>query len=180
MNKSKTIRPIILSLILLACFISAGWAHENVFELMGIAQPKRVKVAPEFALQDTHGRTVQLVDFKGKPVLLNFWATWCEPCKEELPSMQKLYENLSKEGIEVIAISIDRGDPSKVQKYVDKYHLTFPVLLDPDQKVRKNYYIMGLSTSYLIDAEGKLQGFVSGARTWDSEASRQVMLSLRK
>lgn len=84
--------------------------------------------------------------------------------------MQKLYESLNKKGIEVVAISIDRTDQGKVQEYAKQYHLTFPVLLDPDQKIRKNYYIMGLPTSYLIDASGKLRGFVSGAREWDSAA----------
>ncbi len=156
------------------------WAAQDTFENMGIVKPRVERNAPGFSLQDIHGNTVDLRDFRGKPILLNFWATWCEACKEELPSMQRLYETMKDQGVEVVAISIDRSNFDRIRKYVDQYNLTFPILLDPDQKVRKNYYIMGLPTTYLIDGEGKLKGFASGARVWDSPDSIQVMQSLKQ
>ncbi len=159
-------------------FANAASGHDADFETMGIVKPRTVKSAPDFDLQDLEGNPVSLDDFKGKPVLLNFWATWCQACKEELPAMQRLYEYLKPQGIEIVAISIDRNDKDRIKKYVKEYGLTFPVLWDPDQKVRRGYYIMGLPTSYLVDSEGKLQGFVSGARAWDSPASKGVMESL--
>jgi len=180
MTRLTTLKAVAVFLCLLVPFGNVGWAHESAFERMGIAPSKTEKPAPDFTLKDVNGQTIHLKDFRGKSILLNFWATWCEPCKQELPSMQKLYESLNKKGIEVVAISIDRTDQGKVQEYAKQYHLTFPVLLDPDQKIRKNYYIMGLPTSYLIDASGKLRGFVSGAREWDSAASEEVMLSLKE
>ncbi len=159
-------------------FGGAAFAHDADFEKMGIVKPRTVKSAPEFDLKDLEGNPVSLKDFKGKPILLNFWATWCEACKEELPSMQRLYEHLKPMGIEIVAISIDRSNKDRIKQYVKEYGLTFPILWDPKQTARRGYFIMGLPTSYLVDSEGKLQGFVSGARAWDSPASKDVMESL--
>ena len=92
--------------------------------------------------------------------------------------MQRLYDFLKKDGIEVIAISIDRDQRERVRQYIKNYNLTFPVLLDPSQKVRKDYFIMGLPTSYLIGADGKLKGFISGAREWDSATSKKMFSTL--
>ena len=145
---------------------------------MGVALPKKEKSAPDFKLQNLVGDTVALKNFKGKTILLNFWATWCLPCKKELPSMQRLYKKLGSRGLEVVAVSIDRDNPGKIKKYIDQYNLTFPILLDPGQKARKSYFIMGLPTSYLIGPDGNLKGFISGAREWDSPASIQMFSAL--
>ena len=153
-------------------------SHQESFEKMGVVLPRNQMLAPNFILETLDGDTLNLKDFKGKAILLNFWATWCVPCKDELPSMQKLYESLRFDGFEIIAISIDRENKEKIKKYVKKYSLTFPVLLDPSQKVRKNYYIMGLPTSYLIGSDGKLKGFISGARNWGSADSKNMFSDL--
>jgi len=92
--------------------------------------------------------------------------------------MQKLYEALKLDGVEVIAISIDRDKQKQINQYINDYKLTFPVLLDPSQKVRKDYFILGLPTSYLIGADGKLKGFISGEREWDSTASKKLFSTL--
>ena len=94
-------------------------------------------------------------------------------------TMQNLYENLKKQGVEIVAISIDRWNEDRIIEYADKNKLNFHILRDPDQKVRKQYYVMGLPTSYLIDGEGKIRGYASGARTWDSLASQNALLSLK-
>ncbi len=181
MTKKRRFHLKIFIVLFLFCWmVPAAVAHMQAFENMGIAKPRTEREAPDFSLKDINGNTVNLKDFQGKPVLLNFWATWCEPCKEELPSMQRLYETLSSQGIEVVAISIDRKNLDRVKKYVDEYKLTFPILLDPDQKVRKHYYIMGLPTTYLIGPGGKLKGFASGARVWDSPDSIEMMTSLKE
>ncbi|GJL80201.1 MAG: hypothetical protein NPINA01_31900 [Nitrospinaceae bacterium] len=166
--------------LLLGSLHPSVWAHQQAFENMGITKPRVEKSAPGFALQDIQGNMVNLEDFRGKAILLNFWATWCEACKEELPSMQRLYEALSSQGVEVVAISIDRRNFDRVKKYAKEYNLTFPVLWDPEQKVRKHYYIMGLPTTYLIDPNGRLKGFASGARVWDSPDSIQALTSLKE
>ena len=150
-------------------------ATADPFEQMGVARPRTSKPAPDFVLKDIHGKEVSLEQFKGKPILLNFWATWCGPCKVELPSMQRLHDASKDNGnIQIIAISIDRSNTEKVHQYAQSLNLSFPILLDPDRTARKPYFIRGLPTSYLIDADGKLQGFISGARKWDSPAATQV------
>ena len=150
-------------------------ASADPFEQFGVTRPRTSKPAPDFALKDIHGKTVSLSQFKGKPILLNFWATWCGPCREELPSMQRMHEVSKKNGgFHIIAISIDRFNMKKVNQYAKDLNLSFPILVDPDRTVRKSYFIRGLPTSYLIDADGKLKGFISGARQWDSPAAKQV------
>jgi peroxiredoxin len=152
--------------------------HEDSFAKMGVVSPRNEKIAPNFILETVTGEKISLKDFKGKAVLLNFWATWCQPCKKELPSMQRIYEELSSEGVEVVAISIDRNKKERVKQYIKNHNLTFPILLDPGQKVRKDYFILGLPTSYLIGIDGKLKGFISGAREWDSNASKEMFSTL--
>ena len=155
--------------------VKAASSFREAYSRLGVVYPREVRQAPEFELKNLDGQTVRLSDFRGRPVLLNFWATWCQPCAEELPSLQRLHESLGEKGLQVVAISIDRSNHEKVRDYVKNYHLTFPVLLDPDQEARRKYFILGLPTSYLIDARGRFRGFVSGAREWDSEASKTVM-----
>ena len=92
--------------------------------------------------------------------------------------MQRLYKKLGPLGVEVVAVSIDRDNPDKVKKYIDQYNLTFPILLDPRQEARKSYFIMGLPTSYLIGADGRLKGFISGAREWDNPSSIKMFSAL--
>ncbi|MFQ5483001.1 MAG: peroxiredoxin family protein [Nitrospinaceae bacterium] len=162
---------------LLAASLSFG--HEAAYSRFGAVYPQEVKPAPDFTLPDLEGKPVRLADFRGKAVVLNFWATWCQPCKDELPSMQRLYEDLSPNGVEIFASSIDRKDPDEVRKYTDQYGLTFPILLDRDQETRRKYFILGLPTSYLIDAAGNLRGFISGGRDWSGEASREVLRILQ-
>jgi len=154
-------------------------ANPLLFEKMGIVAPKSSKMAPGFKLNNIRGGTTELSDFKGKVVLINFWATWCAACVEEMESMQNLYNDLKKKDVEIVAISIDRWNEDRIIDYADKKNLNFHILRDPDQKVRKQYYIMGLPTSYLIDGDGKIRGYVSGARTWDSLTSKNTLLSLK-
>lgn len=106
-----------MTVLLLSSMSPPVWSHQQAFEKMGITKPRIEKSAPDFSLQDIHGKTVNLEDFRGKAILLNFWATWCEACKEELPSMQRLYEALSSQGVEVVAISIDRRNFDRIKKY---------------------------------------------------------------
>ena len=96
-----------------------------------------------------------------------------------MASMQNLYSSLGKDGVEVLAVSIDRWNEDRIQKYVEKNNLTFPVLLDQNQKVRKQYHVRGIPTSYLIDGEGKIRGYASGARSWDSLDSQDLFLYLK-
>ncbi|MZH02395.1 MAG: TlpA family protein disulfide reductase [Nitrospinae bacterium] len=172
-------KSILVWIMMLAWLPVAAFAEHSSFDKMGVIPPKTSQPAPAFVAKNLKGQDVELSDFKGKVVLLNFWATWCGACIEEMASMQNLYSALRADGVEVLAVSIDRWNEDRIQDYVKNNQLTFPVLLDQNQKVRKKYHVMGLPTSYLIDAEGKIRGYASGARTWDSTESKGLFLSLK-
>ena len=163
--------------VLAPCFI---WAQSEFPADLGIVEPRTIKQAPDFALKTLDGQTAKLSDFKGKPILLNFWATWCHACKKEFPAMQRLYSQLKDDGFEIIAVSVDRRNRDRIEDFVKTYEIDFPILLDPQQKARRDYFIRGLPTSYLIDSGGYLRGFISGARAWDHGASREALLNVFK
>ncbi|TCN25957.1 redoxin domain-containing protein [Mesobacillus foraminis] len=109
--------------------------------------------APEFSLKNLQNETIQLSQYKGKKVLINFWATWCPPCKAEMPVMQDLYErNMDK--IEFLAINID--PENNVKSYVKKMELTFPILLDKSGTINEQYGIISIPTTFLVDENGNI------------------------
>jgi peroxiredoxin len=108
----------------------------------------------EFTLADLHGKTWDLQELRGKVVLVNFWATWCPPCRSEMPDLDALYKQFKDQGFVVLAISDE--DVSKVQPYIDQYHYSYPILLDPGRKVHESFNIEGIPKSFVYDREGKL------------------------
>lgn len=132
--------------------------------------------APDFeaiALDD--GEPVSLTKWRGQYVLLNFWATWCPPCLEEMPSMTALADEFRAKGFEVVAISSDKEGAAIVQPFVDKIQPSFPIVLDPGGKVAKLYGATNLPVSFLIDPTGKVIAAAQGARDWASDEARSVV-----
>lgn len=128
--------------------------------------------APDFTLMSLEGNKVNLKDLKGKYVFLNFWATWCGPCIEEMPSMEKLYQKLKiKKNFVMLAVSIDKGSQELVKRFVIENKLTFTILLDKDNEVAAEYGIRGIPLTYLIDTKGFLISKAVGAREWGSKES---------
>ena len=113
------------------------------------------------------GGRVSLESLAGRVVLVNFWATWCEPCEQEMPAMERLYRSLPRDRFEMLAISID-DEPSKVAAFVDRYSLTFPILLDPGKRVAERYQTMGVPESLLVDGSGRVVERYVGPREWDA------------
>lgn len=110
------------------------------------------KPAPEFALPDLDGEIVRLSDYRGKVVLVNFWATWCPPCKEEMPALQQLHEEM---GDRVEILGLDRAEPAEtVRRFVRKYGITFKVLLDREDEVARRYQLTGIPETFFVDSEG--------------------------
>lgn len=139
------------------------------------------KVAPDFALSDLNDKPYRLSDFRGKVVFLNFWATWCKPCKEEMPSMEVLYKNFEKDGLVILAVSIDRVTTTKdIPPFVKGMNLTFPVLIDSWGKTDKPYKRMGVPETFIIDQEGIVREIIIGPRDWTRLDSLQVLTSLLK
>ena len=109
--------------------------------------------APDFALKDLAGNTVKLSDFAGQPVLINFWATWCGPCRAEMPAIEDRYKTYANSGFVVLAVDVD--EPAEVvEPYVKELGLTFPILLDTGASVTELYRVLGFPTSFWINAEG--------------------------
>ena len=125
--------------------------------------------APSAAFQTLHGEAVTLADFKGQVLLVNFWATWCAPCVEEMPSLERLHQALAAEGFAVLAISQDRGGASVVAPFLERLDLQqLPIYLDSKGVLARAVALKGLPTSFLIDREGRvLAGLVCPAQ-WDS------------
>ena len=123
--------------------------------------------APEVSFTDLQGKWVTLADFKGKLVLINLWATWCQPCLKEMPSLEKLQG--SEDKLTVAAVSEDRGGSKVVEPFVAKLGLDkVKIYLDPKSAVGHAFSVRGLPTTLVIDAEGRLVGRVEGAAEWDS------------
>lgn len=127
--------------------------------------------APDFQLQDLNGRTHRLSDYRGKVVFLNLWATWCPPCRQEMPSMEQLYRRLQGQGFVMLAVSQDEDPRESVRPFVDQMHLSFPILLDPEGKIPPKYGVTGYPETFVIDPSGAVIDHVIGPREWDSEQS---------
>jgi thiol-disulfide isomerase/thioredoxin len=124
--------------------------------------------APAISLADTNGHSVELSELRGKLVLVNLWATWCEPCLREMPSLERLQSRLG-ERIAVLAVSEDRGGNKTVEPFIAKLGLkSVKIYIDPKSEVGHAFGARGLPTSFLIDREGKVLGRVEGAAEWDS------------
>lgn len=131
------------------------------------ASPMEGKPAPEFKLKNLNGGTTRLSDHKGKVIMVNVWATWCAPCREEMPSMEKLYNMLKGNNFEMLAVSIDRDGEKSVRPFIEELGLTFPVLLDPKSKITKKYKTTGVPETFIINKEGTIVFHLLGPTSWD-------------
>lgn len=136
---------------------------------LGLRSESPVRVghpAPDFTFPDLTGKKVSLTDFRGKVVFVNVWATWCPPCREEMPSMQKLYERFKNEEFKILAVSIDSNGREAVAPFMEKLNLTFPALLDPESKMWGLYGLTGVPESFIMDREGLVVKKIVGAIDW--------------
>lgn len=124
--------------------------------------------APAFTFPGLDGKMVSLTDYKGKVVFLNIWATWCPPCREEMPSMEKLYQQLKGEDFEILAVSIDATGARAVGPFMKEYGLSFPALLDAKGTMQDLYGTTGLPESYVIGKEGLIEKIVIGPADWST------------
>ncbi len=138
------------------------------------------ETAPGFSLKGVDGKTYTLSSFKGKVVLLNFWATWCPACVEELPSLKKLALELKGQDFQVLSVSLDSGE-EPIKSFLAREPLPFPVLEDPKRKVAFDLYaVFGIPASFLIDKQGQLVGRYYGSQDWTSPAMVQKIKALLK
>jgi cytochrome c biogenesis protein CcmG, thiol:disulfide interchange protein DsbE len=122
--------------------------------------------------------SVALSSYRGQVVLLNIWATWCSPCEQEMPSMERLYQELGPEGLKVVAVSIDQTSSGTVQKWVQEHDLTFTVLHDASGHIQQTYQTTGYPESFVIDRSGTIVKKLIGATEWDHPAQKALFRRL--
>jgi cytochrome c biogenesis protein CcmG, thiol:disulfide interchange protein DsbE len=159
--------------ILIAVF-ALVWLQSAKYEPLAVGKP-----APDFSLSDLNDKPYRLSDFRGKVVFLNFWATWCKPCREEMPSMEILNKNFEKDGLVILAVSIDRVTTTKdIAPFIKGLNLTFPVLIDSWGRTDKPYKRMGVPETFIIDQEGVIREIVIGPRDWTRLDSLGILTKL--
>ena len=137
------------------------------------------QTAPDFTLINLQGEEVTLSELQGKKVVLNFWATWCPPCKAEMPHMQDYYEQYAlKDNVEIIGVNLTYSNETvkRVQQFVESYKLTFPIVLEHTKEVSKQYEILTIPSTFMIDTEGKIQHQILGPL--DTSALRDYVTSI--
>jgi peroxiredoxin len=144
---------------------------------LGVETPERKTAAPDFTLKDHAGKQFALKEVRGKVVFLNFWATWCPPCIEEMPAIEKLHRDLEKEGLVILAVNFQES-PERVRDFFREHNLTFTALLDRDGKVFELYQAWALPVSIVINKRGEIVGRAMGSKDWYSEEAVQLFQKL--
>jgi peroxiredoxin len=135
--------------------------------------------APDFQLPDVDGNIHRLSDYRGRVVIVNFWATWCPPCRAEMPSMQRAWEKLQQEEIMMLAVNVGE-DEDTIFQFTANYPVEFPLLMDLDSKIIGEWPVRGLPTTFVVDPQGRLVYRAIGARQWDETELLEQVKALRK
>ena len=154
MKMANVVRGILVLIVLAGLSVPTVWS-------MGKRPPAVGMVAADFTLTDLDGRPQSLAQYRGKIVLLNFWATWCKPCTTEMPAMQAVYDRFRDKGFVVLAVN-ELEDDVKVREHMRIYGHTFPALMDRNNRVANMYGVFGLPVSVFIDEDGLVQEYVKG------------------
>lgn len=182
MKRSFARSPYLWTLIGAAAVVIVAWVGRERYRPVITGS-----VAPEFRMERLGGGEVALSDLEGRVVLVNVWATWCAPCLQEMPSMQRLYEALADDGLEILAVSVDAalgetdafGRPGgDIQAFTEMLGLTFPVLENPSGDIQRLYQTTGVPESFLIDKDGVIVKKVAGPTEWDAPQNRELIRRL--
>lgn len=182
MKRSPLRSPYFWALVAAVLVVVVAWVgRENYQPIITGAE------APDFVAQNMAGETVRLSDYRGRVVLVNVWATWCDPCRQEMPSMQRLYEALDGTDFEILAVSIDAqagqedafGRPGgDLQAFADQMGLTFPILHDPAGTIERTYQTTGVPETFLVGRDGLIYKKVAGGTEWDAPVNQELVRRL--
>lgn len=164
-----------LALLFLICF-SIFIKNAQAEQLLSNIANDNISV--DFKLLDMNGKTHTLADYKGNPVIINFWATWCPPCREELPSMNRGWKKIKAEGIAMLAINVGE-DEDTIFEFNGDYPIDFTVLLDKTGEVINQWPIKGLPTTFVLDSNGQLIYRAIGGRAWDDDKILNLVRALK-
>ncbi len=162
----------------LFCPLPRADGGDDLFSKLKIQVVKDGKKAPEFSLDGLSGRKAELKNFKGKVIFLSFWATWCGPCKEELPSIEALHQHFKGKDFVVLTVSVDVEGVPPVEKFIAKHGYTFYVLMDPKGEVLDLYRVEKIPMAFLIDKKGRIVGKAMGPRNWKSPEALSLFTRL--
>jgi thiol-disulfide isomerase/thioredoxin len=155
-----------------AALAAAAWSHAAA-----PIKPWTGKATPPLALADLAGRQVDLKELRGRVVLVNFWATWCEPCRDEMPALARLKEQMRERPFEVLAVNYGESN-AKVAGFLEREKLALPVLLDLDKAASERWGAKGLPMTFLVDARGRTRYWVFGERDWTEGEALQLVEKL--
>jgi peroxiredoxin len=147
---------------------------DDALKQLDLIRPPRLRRAGEFSVPMLDGKQFRLSEHRGKTVLVNFWATWCPPCRDEMPAMERLYSRHRQKGFALVAVSVD-ADPAVVGPFVKQARFTFPIGLDPKMELANMYGVRALPSSFIIDRQGNLAALALGPRAWDNQASHALV-----
>lgn len=181
MAKSRHLGFTVGVLAALAVLLGAGWMVRDRFLPVEVGTR-----APTFPATDLQGRPVRLEDLRGQVVLLNIWATWCGPCRDEMPSMERLHRELGPQGLRIVAVSVDAAPGAvaggqvggDVAEFARQLGLTFTIWHDPSGQIQRTYRTTGVPESFIIDRNGVIQKKVIGATEWDSGSHPELIRRL--
>jgi thiol-disulfide isomerase/thioredoxin len=157
----------------LTCFLIFSLCTGGVFLLSRCSEGEKEPfsgLAPDFSLKSFDGQEITLSQLRGKVVLLDFWATWCGPCKESIPHLIQLYKTYRENGFEMIGMSLDKGDADVVRNFAKSLDIPYPIVIAPEEVVR-NYRVTSIPTTFFIDKEGKIRERITG---FNSTISQQM------
>ena len=162
------------AILLLVAVLLSGCSRENAKNAStGNALPVEAvegAIAPDFTLKDLSGHELRLSDLKGKVVLLNFWATWCPPCRKEVPSLVSLNSQMSGKAFQMVTVSIDEGGKQAIEEFFASAGVTLPVLLDTDRNISKLYGTTGVPETFIVNQRGAIVKKVVGGMDWSDPA----------
>jgi peroxiredoxin len=154
-------------------------AQKELLSSIGVWVFQEDIAAVDFTLENLQGEDVRLRDHRGQLIFLNFWATWCPPCREEMPAMEIMHTELGDLPFTILAVSVQE-ERNTVTRYIDQYGYTFPILRDPTGRISSNYGVRGLPTTYFVSSDGFVLGMIVGILDWKDPAILAVMREVLK
>jgi len=151
-----------------------GLSLDDAIKELELIRPPRPKFADDFTIATAAGTSFRLSAHRGRPVFMNFWATWCPPCLEEMPAMERLWRGHKDAGFVMLAVTVD-ANPKLVTPFIERHGFTFTVGLDTKMEVANAYGVRALPSSFVIDRDGRLAAVAVGPRSWDNAAAQSLI-----
>lgn len=179
MSRKRSLTPYLLTAVAAGLVVFLAWLNRDRLSPVVPGRP-----APDFLAMSLDGTPRGLDDYRGQVLLLNIWATWCPPCREEMPSMERLYREIGDDGFQILAISVDAPlgetdafgrEGGNLQAYADSVGLSFTILHDPSGRVQQTFQTTGVPESFVIDREGVIVKKMAGATAWDAQENVQLI-----